>query len=60
MNEPFMILASFYQLPAGLLNSGSSVISWAWYLLIGLLGVLGCWLGYRSRLSEIVNRHEVS
>ena len=58
----FHDFSQFYQLPAGLLNSGSSVIPWAggraftnWYAV-----VLGCWLGYRSRLPEIVNRHEVS
>lgn len=56
----FHDFSQFYQLPAGLLNSGSSVIPWAGHLLIGLLVVLGCWLGYRSRLPEIVNRHEVS
>lgn len=32
----FHDFSQFYQLPAGLLDSGSSVIPWAWHLLIGL------------------------
>jgi hypothetical protein len=55
----FHDFSQFYQLPAGLLNSGSSVTPWAWHLLIAFLVVLGCFLGYKSWLPKIVNRHEI-